>query len=100
MDTLTTKEQLVNSNNVYPKVGYYELSKKLDLSINELMELLNVNNHNINEDNIIIHDENGNMIYFEDSNGDWAKYYYNENNELINETHSNTDCYKWYYDNK
>jgi len=48
---------------------------------------------NITEFPFIINDSNGNQIYFEDSDGDWAKYEYDSNG---NETYYETLDRYWY----
>ena len=45
-----------------------------------------------------LYDSNGNWIYFEDSDGSWAKYGYDSNgNEIYFET-SDGFCHKYEYD--
>jgi hypothetical protein len=53
---------------------------------------------NVTEFPFIIKDNNGNPIYFEDSNNYWAKWEYDSNGYIIYYENSNNYWAKWEYD--
>jgi len=89
MSTIITKQEILNYKENNPKVGYYELSKHFNLSIEELFELLDITNYKIIKDNYIqICDSNGDETYFEFSDGVWEKYEYDKNGNVTDEENS------------
>ncbi len=55
---------------------------------------------NIKEFPFVVKDKNGNVIYHEDSSGDWAKREYDSNGNIIYHENSSGDWYKREYDSK
>ena len=82
-----------------PKTGYYTLTKIFGLSIENVLDLLNITNHEIDKYNIIrINDNNGNKIYYEDSSGDWQKSTYDSKGNRTYIEDSNGYWHKTVYD--
>jgi len=94
------KEHILKYIELSPDRGYNDLVKIFGLSIEELLKLLDINNYNIEYYNIEyyyiqIYDNNGNEIYFEDSDGGWCKWEYDANGKLIYKEDS--EGYKYNY---
>jgi hypothetical protein len=53
---------------------------------------------NVTEFPFIVRDKNGNLIYWEDSNGYWSKYEYDSNGNAIYYENSYGFWIKWEYD--
>ena len=97
--TKTMKEQILKYIKLSPNMLYYDLVKIFGLSIEDLLELLDINNYKIDKfNNLRFYDNSGNRIYKEYSIGSWYKYEYDNNGNVIKEEHSNGFWYKLKYD--
>jgi len=93
------KEQILNLFELKPNIGYYELSMTFGLSLGDLFKLLDISKYKIGDTYLHIYDTNGNIIYYEDSDGYWTKWVYDTNGYEIYEEHSDGYWYKYEYDN-
>lgn len=82
---------IIKDKNGFPDIGFYKLSERIGLSLDNLFELLNIKEYKI-EDN------NDKETYYEDSDGDWTKREFNVNDNIIYIEYSNGEWTKWEYD--
>jgi len=92
------KEHLLKYIELKPKVGYYELNMTFGLPIEDLLKLLDISKYKIKDTYLHIYDANGNVTYYENSNGGWGKYEYDTNGNEIYIEYSNGFWEKWEYD--
>jgi len=107
MSTSIMKEHILNYKNDNPKIGYFELSKHFNISLDNLFNLLSITNYKIGKigkynAQINIFNDYGDMIhaehiggfwqkwehtnrktYWENSYGSWSKQYFDVNDEHI-----------------
>jgi len=92
------KEHILKLIELKPNIGYFTLCKIFGLTLKELFKLLGIKNYKIKDTYLHIYDTNGNVIYFENSDGSWWKYKYDDYDNLIYSEFSNGDWNKWEYD--
>jgi YD repeat-containing protein len=87
----------LNSNRIKPP--YFKNLKDLGLNNDEIKIILSeYTGGKINLKKGLIHNEKGNLIYGEDSDGDWVKWGYDERGNRIYHEDSDGDWYKKEYD--
>ena len=92
------KEKILEYIKLNPNIGYFDLVKVFGLSMENLLELLDIKNYKIKNKYINFYDTNDNKIYYEDSSGYWIKRGYDADGNFIYREDSDGDWEKRKYD--
>ena len=77
------KEQILKYKELKPNIGYHELSMTFGLPLDKLFEVMGITNYKIRGSYFEVYDNNGNEIYYENSNGGWGKWEYDSNGKKM-----------------